>query len=265
MRIFWSFTRQSFFNAAAYKFEFWLQIVQVFFMMLSVYWVWNILYEQKPDAFGYDLGHIITYGLLGAIFEILYFHMDGPNSYMANQVRSGSIDTDLMKPLDFHLHMLARISGESAFRVVILVLPCLLLGFLFLHLQPPRDFTTALSFLLSMGFGFVVNFSLNFLLGTLAFVTLNIQGIEWGYYAVVRFFGGQLVPLWLFPGFIMTLADYLPFKCIYFIPISVFTGDLQSTALVHALWQQAFWAVFLAVAGRLSWNAVQKKLVVQGG
>ena len=46
-----------------------------------------------------------------------------PQWYMANRIKSGAIDTDLMKPLDFHWYMLARSVGEMLIGVGVLGLP----------------------------------------------------------------------------------------------------------------------------------------------
>jgi ABC-2 type transport system permease protein len=265
MRIFWSFGRQSFHNAAIYRFEFWLQLVSIFLMMYSVYWIWNILYAQAPGAFGVSLEQMTTYGVLGMALEAIFHPGRGPQTYMAAQVRSGAIDTDLMKPLDFQLHMLARNFGEMMFRFCMLVLPALAIGFLFLDFRLPSSLMNGVMFAFSLILGYLVLFSLNFLLGMLAVVTMNINSISWAYNAIVRFFAGQMVPLWLFPSMIGALAAVLPFQSIYYIPISIYIGKLNGTAAWQAIAVQLIWAAALMAIGRLAWLRVHAKLVVQGG
>ena len=70
----------------------------------------------------------------------------GPEWYIATQVRTGAIDTDLMKPLDFHFHMLARSAGEVLFGLGILALPAFAMGYFLFGLQPPGDVTASLLF-----------------------------------------------------------------------------------------------------------------------
>lgn len=265
VRIFWSFTRQAFMNTSAYRFEFWIQILQVFLVMYGILWVWNKIYFQMPNAFDISFEQMITYGILGMIFDTVYFHMDGPNVYITNQVRSGGIDTDLLKPVNFHFYIFAHVFGETIFRIFTLVLPSYIVAYFFLNLSLPNDFVTTFYFLLSAFLSFLLNFSLNFLLGLLAFVTLNLSGIEWSYYALMRFLGGQLVPLWLFPQFISFFGNLLPFKGIYYIPISIYIGKISGHEIINSILFQLFWLILLVLLGILSWNKVHKKLVVQGG
>jgi ABC-2 type transport system permease protein len=265
MKIFWSFARQSFHNTAVYRFDFWLQLVGTFLMMYSVYWIWKILYAQNTGAFGVSVEQMITYGALGMALETIFHPGRGPQFYMASQLKTGAIDTDLLKPLDFHVHMLARNFGELFFRFVTLSIPAVTIGIVFLDVRPPVDALHGGLFLISLLLGFLVLFSLNFLLGMLAVITLDIRSISWAYNGFVRFFSGQMVPLWLFPGFLAAAANALPFKSIYFIPISIYIGQLDTEAALQGLLFQAIWFCVLMLMGRLIWSRVHAKLVVQGG
>lgn len=265
MKVFWSFARQAFHSTAVYRFDFWLRLVTTFLLMYAAHWVWTTLYTQSPGAFGVSLPQMVTYGVLGMALQTILHPGYGPQAYIATQVRIGAIDLDLVKPLDFHLHMLARNAGETLFRFSVQSVPTLLVGYLLLGLQPPRGAQAALLFALSLALGYLVLFSLNFLIGLLAVVTLDIRNINWAYNALIGFLAGQMVPLWLFPRAINALAELLPFKSIYYIPMSIYIGRLQGLAAWQALGFQAVWLVLLVLAGRWGWGRVHARLVVQGG
>ncbi|MBI4927337.1 MAG: ABC-2 family transporter protein, partial [Anaerolineae bacterium] len=199
MRIFWSFARQSFHAAAIFRFEFWLRLVTSFVWMFSAYWLWRVLYTQQPGAFGVSLSQMVTYaGISAVVFMIMR-----PSTYVAysiaSRVKSGEIVMDILKPLDFHLHTLARSFGEVLFVSLTMGLPMLLAGMLLLQVQLPSTPLQALLFLTSLVLGVGVSFSLNYLLGLLAVFTLDIRNISWAYGAITRFFSGSEVPLWLLP------------------------------------------------------------------
>jgi len=44
--------------------------------------------------------------------------------------------------------------------------------------------------------------------------------------SLVTFFEGGLMPLDLLPNFVTRINDFLPFKYVVFVPISVFTGRI---------------------------------------
>jgi ABC-2 type transport system permease protein len=263
MKIFWSFTRQAFHAAAIYRFDFWLRLCSLCLVMYSVHQVWQVLYTQQPGAFGVSLEQMVTYGMLAIALDMILH--SSPQWYMAQQVRTGAIDTDLMKPIDFHLYMLARSAGEVLFALGVLSIPPLVVSFALLQMQPPPDAATSLMFGISLVLGFLIRFHLGFLLGSLAFITIDIRHISWAYYSLMWFLGGQLVPLWLFPGWLEAVAQGLPFQGIYFIPASIYIGRFASLSALAALGFQLLWVALLWLASRLVWARVQARLVVQGG
>src|SRR5215207_6473740 len=121
MKIFWAFARQNFHAFSTYRFDFFLRASSILILMYAMRWVWITLYTQRPGAFGVTLQQMVTYGVLSMAIINLFF--TGPIYYMAHQIRTGAIDLDLLKPMDFHLHMLARSTGEMLFRVLVLALP----------------------------------------------------------------------------------------------------------------------------------------------
>lgn len=263
MKLYWSFARAIFANAAIFRFEFWMRLVSLSLWMYSISRVWHILFTQRPGAFGVTLEQMVTYGVLGVLMESL---LDvGPEWYMSEQVRTGKIDTDLMKPVDFHGLMLAMASGEVFFNLGVLAIPGLALAYFFLDVRLPGDPLTAALFVVSVVLGFLVLFHIAFLLGSLSIVTLDIRSFAWAYYSLVGFFAGQMVPLWLFPDFLRRIAEVLPFQSIYFIPMSIYVGTLTGARALQGLGLQMLWAALLLVASRWVWGRVHRRLVVQGG
>jgi len=262
MKIFWAFIRQAFQLVSIYRFNFFAQIFLILLRMYAIYWLWRILYTQKPGAFGVDLNQMVTYGVMGMALEM--FMWSRPQNYMSRQVKSGAIDTDLMKPMDFHMQMLARSTGETMVGII-LALPALVLAYFLLGVRLPHDIGTGVLFIFSLVLGFLVLFHLNFLLGSLSVVTLDIRHISWAYYSLVRFFGGQMVPLWLFPTFLAVFAQALPFQATYYIPMSLYIGKLTGTEAIQAIEFQVIWLAGLVLISRLAWNWAHHHLVVQGG
>ncbi|HET9588559.1 MAG TPA: ABC-2 family transporter protein [Anaerolineales bacterium] len=264
MRVFWAFARQSFQTTVIYRFDFWLRVSTILLLMYSIRWVWVALYAQRPSAFGVSLEQMVTYGVLSMAVLNLFYSF-GVQYYISEQVRSGAIDLDLLKPLDFHIHMLARSAGEMLFRLFIMIIPAILCGYLFFGLQPPVTSLAGLLFAVTLLIGYLISFHLGFLLGTLSLVTLEVHSIDWAFDALMRLFSGQLVPLWLFPGVLGTLAALLPFGSLLATPLSIYTGVLRGDAILPAIALQLFWLAALALISRWLWGRVQAGIVSQGG
>ena len=263
MKIFWAFARQHFHALAVYRFDFFLRASSTVILMYGIRWLWVTLYTQRPGAFGVSLQQMVTYGVLSMAILNLFF--TGPPYYMAQQVRTGAIDLDLLKPWDFHFHMLARSTGEMLFRVFVLALPGLLVGYFLFDLQFPANAQSGFLFVVALLLGYLVNFHLDYLLGLLAFVAIEIHSIDWALHATSRFFSGQFIPLWLFPGLLGTLADLLPFRGTLFVPLAIYIGVLQGSAAAQAIWFQWFWLVVLFGVSRWLWAQIQVRIISQGG
>ncbi|HJR80008.1 MAG TPA: ABC-2 family transporter protein [Anaerolineales bacterium] len=263
MKLFWAFARQNFHATAVYRLDFWLRVASTPILMYGMRWLWITLYTQRPGAFGVSLQQMVTYAVLSMAIENLFY--TGPQFYMSRQVRSGAIDGDLLRPLDFHFHMLARSTGEMFFRVIVIALPAMLLGYFLFDLQLPETLQTTFLFVVTLLLGYLVNFHLDFLLGSLGLVTLEVHTIAWVFGAMARFFSGQLVPLWLFPGVLGLLANILPFRAVVSTPLSVYAGVLKGSAILQALAFQLVWLTLLLIVSRWLWGHVQARLVSQGG
>jgi ABC-2 type transport system permease protein len=208
-------------------------------MMYASYSLWTILYGQIPDAFGMDLETMTTYGVLGMLLISFVDAASDVSYYIAEQVRLGTLELDLMKPLDFILHMFYLNLGEFVLLLVTNGLPGLLFAYLFLDFNPPVSLEAGLAFVISLFLGYLVFFGISFLMGMLSIVTLDIPGLA-------------------------AIITVLPFKDIYFAPMSIYVGA-QQESLEAILLSQVLWAVGLILASWLVWSRVQRRIQVQGG
>lgn len=193
-------------------------------------------------------------------------HFGGPQLYIMDQVRKGTIEMDILKPMDFMFYMLAKHIGFVLVQLFLMVLPSLIVSYIFFDLALPTFiFINGAAFLLSLSFACLVTFFLKFILGLISMLTMNIQNIIFGYNAVLRFFSGQIVPLWLFPGVLGVISLYLPFRAIYSIPLSLYIGVYEGFDILAALAVQMLWVCALWLASRLLMRYVLRRLLIQGG
>lgn len=259
-----AFLRSEFYNLSIYRASFWMNLVYTFLMMYSVGYVWRALYAASPSAAGVSLPQMISYAVLGVALEAILHPRNGPQWYIMEQVRKGTIEMDIMKPVDFQFYMFAKNTGGIAVRFLFLVLPSLAAAFFLFSLEPP-GLPALGGFLCSLLFSVVISFLLNFIIGLLCMVTMNIRSINWGYNALLRFFSGQMVPLWIFPGVLGLISDILPFRGIYAIPMSIYIGNYAGPDMLGALGLQLAWILVLWPASRLLMKRVFARVMIQGG
>jgi ABC-2 type transport system permease protein len=264
MKVLYAFIRAAFHNAYIYRLDFWVGLLSTFIMTYATHSIWSILYQQSPDAFGMNLERMTTYGVLGILLMQVLSSAMSTQAYIATQVRLGTLELDLMKPLDFIFHMFCRNVGEFGVRLLTRFVPGLLFATLFLDFRPPPNLQVALAFLASVVLGYLVFFGANFIIGTLSIITLDIRSYAWAYNALVRFASGQMVPLWMFPPVLAAIAAALPFQAVYFVPMSIYIGAYEGS-LLRLLLSQLGWVVGLFLVAWLFWTRVQRRITVQGG
>ncbi len=259
-----AFFRTEFYSVSIYRISFWLRFVYTFLMMYSMGYIWKALYRSNPNALNVSLPEMVTYAILGVALEAILHPFHGPKTYMMEQVRKGTIEMDIMKPIDFQFYMFAKNMGGIVVKLLCQVFPPLVVAYFFFGFTVPH-IAQVLMFFVSLALGILVSFLLNFMLGLLSMIIMNIQNINWGYNATLRFFSGQMVPLALFPGFIGVLSAILPFRCIYSIPMSIYIGSSKGMEMLGELGLQAGWVLVLFVASRLMMRHVFRRIMIQGG
>lgn len=265
MKLLLGFARQSFVAMNMYLSHFWMQVLSNFMLMYGVYWLWNTLYQYRPDMFNTSLEQMLSYAMLAIILNFFLNPSNSARYTISNHVRSGDIQIDLLRPVDFPVYLITCSAGETLFTLMLPCLPAFLLGMVFLGLKPPANMIAGLLFALSLLLAFLVAVSLQFLLGLVSIYTIEARRIVWFYLAVLRFFSGQMVPLWIFPPLLAQIAAMLPFQLLVNVPLSIYIGRLEGMQAFQALGLQAVWAAGLLLFGRVMWRQAHHKLVVQGG
>jgi ABC-2 type transport system permease protein len=264
VRILGAFFRRALHMNMIYRVDFWLWLAGTFVMMYAVYSIWGMLYAQNPDAFGMNVEQMRVYGVLGILLELAMESAMWTQWYIADQVRTGTLELDLLKPLDFMYHMLSSNLGGAGVMILFQFIPGLLFAWLALGFRPPVDGVAAVSFVVSVVLGYLVFFFLNFLFGLLSIVTLDIRSYSWAYDSLVRFTSGQIVPLWMFPTPLRAIIGALPFQAVYYAPMSLYIGA-QEGSVATVLGSQALWALALFLLARFAWARVQRRIAIQGG
>ena len=259
-----AFVRVSFRNAFIYRLDFWVWSLSNVIMMYASYSIWTILYTQTPGAFGMSLEQMTTYGVLGMLLASFVDVAEEVTWYIAIQVREGTLELDVMKPISFLFLMLFRNIGDFCMILLVRGVPGLIFAILFLNFQPPPNLQAGIGFLISMTLGYLVLFAISMMVGMLAIVVLDIRSFGWVFMSVIYFASGQLVPLWMYPPTLQRIISALPFKDIYYIPMSLYIDAFPGT-LIEALRSQLIWVVALFAAARLFWVYVQRRITVQGG
>jgi ABC-2 type transport system permease protein len=255
------FMRTAMAREATYRFDVFTTIASVLVRVYLLRMVWIALYSRNAAPSDLPLHAIITYStvalLMGLVMDI------DQTRLLYDKLHTGSIATDFMKPISVPLYLFSDGTGEVLFHATLIV-PSLLFALLIVHIDIPSPAVLGV-FFVSFFLGYVVGFFINFILNCIAFWTLEIHAARLIVTWITDLFGGEIIPLVIFPAFLQKVAFALPFAAMFSTPLLIYVGVIKPQRYLEVLGLQLFWAVVLAGIAALAWRAGARRVIVQGG
>ncbi|WP_405152068.1 ABC-2 family transporter protein [Sphaerisporangium sp. NBC_01403] len=219
------------------------------------------MWEARPGLAGYDVTDAVTFCFLTQAF-IGPMEVFGGGLQLAQRVRTGDIALDLVRPASLQLWTLADDLGRAAFLFFVRSIPPAVVGALVFGIHVPASPVTWAAFLVSMVLGVTVSFGLRYLVALSSCWVVDDRGLQSLSLVMTTFFSGMVLPLILFPGWLGTLAQALPWAAMVQVPADVYLGKRD---ILGALAFQAMWAAVVLGAGALATRSARHKVVIQGG
>jgi ABC-2 type transport system permease protein len=252
----YGFRRHATYRAAAFAGAF----TNTIFGVLRAY-VLIALWSARPGLGGYDVTDAVTFCFLTQAF-IGPMQVFGGGLELSQRVRTGDVALDLVRPASLQMWSLADDLGRAAFLFLARSVPPTVVGAAVFGINVPVDPVTWAAFLVSVTLGIVVSFGLRYLVALSACWIVDERGVQSMSLVMTTFFSGMMLPLAIFPGWLGTLAQALPWAAMVQVPADVFLGK---TAPLGALAFQALWVAVVLAAGALATRSARRKVVIHGG
>ncbi|HUO58228.1 MAG TPA: ABC-2 family transporter protein [bacterium] len=225
--------------------------------------VWRQVYAQNTNTLSIPKAQMFPYLLLACCVN--YSLGMAVEFRIGQRIRSGLIATDLLKPVDFQISQGVQSISDGLFNGA-LGMVVFLCGYLFLGPGVLPGSTASLAlFLISFLLAFMVQYLICFIFVQGAFYTYSGYGIFAARGALHYTFSGVSAPLSLYPPFLKTIGEWLPFRHTLYSPVSIYMGWAQGPAAVDLILQQVLWVAGLYLLGKLLMIQSLKQLEVQGG
>ena len=207
---------------------------------------------QDGSIQGFDANAFIGY-YLGVTWmrRVTYLWIIGD---IENRIRTGELSAYLIRPLDMVHHVMtnaiashlvqALVTG-AVIAVIVLIVP----GQQFV-LTPMR----VLLFGLAVCVGFLFEFVVQYLVGSLAFWTTQVYSIFEAVFYIKTLLGGFVVPMALFPPVMRDILRWFPFQSSIALPIEILIGRATFEDAVFGLVVSALWVIGLAMAAIALWR-----------
>ena len=248
-----------------YRWNFGVRSIFWFFHLLVVYILWGAAYAGSPAIGGYSFAQTLTYFVV--VFVLQFFIGAFNEDYQISEdIRNGLINQFLLKPINYYAY---RLSVFTAARVVsgAFGILALLVALPFFHhflALPPEGWRLALG-LPAMVLTAIIQFSIAYCFGLLAFWFLDIQGFVILSMAVETLLGGQIVPLDLLPPSVFQVVRFLPFFYQAYFPAAILTGRQGLDFALQGLVIQAVWAFLLVALAEFVWRRGLRHHTAAGG
>jgi ABC-2 type transport system permease protein len=233
--------------------------------LIVIYFLWKAIYASSPTPVvnGMTFYDTMIYLVLASgLFNVMNSFIVW---YLGNDFKTGQIVSDLIKPMDYQVYKFFKTSGDHIISFFTTFVPTFIIVFLITHGSIKLG-VNLLYFLLSVILATIINFCVDFTVGTICFFTQSIWGINIVKEVVVALLSGATIPLAFFsPGF-RAVVNWLPFQAIYNAPLQILIGKSFSTGdYLSILCNQLFWVVAMLLLSKGFWMISKRVITVNGG
>lgn len=255
--------RIRFLTMLAYRVNYYSGIL-IYTLNIGVYYfTWQAIYGGQGTLAGFTADQMTTYIAVSWMARAFYFN--NLDREIANEIRDGSVAIQFIRPYNYIMVKMMQGLGEGCFRLLLFMTPGLIIACILFPVQLPTEPRLWLIFAWMLFMSFLINTQINIITGLSAFFVENNEGMMRMKRVVVDLFSGVIVPISFFPGWLITLNEWLPFQAITYLPSSVFTGRVPQDEILGVLGVQLIWLIVLSIPIVWLWRKARLRLFVQGG
>ncbi len=252
-------------QALEYRVSFFLSMLGAIFPILIQITMWNHLYRQSDAAaiFGYQQGEILLYTLLATIVSQLAG--TGFEWEMNSDIKMGGLNKYLIRPMGYKGYQFFRFLGQKAPRVMVVApVMAIIIGVAFwrgLQMSPGR----VLAFLAALSLALVLNFSIFYCVGLLAFWLTDVDKLFGTISIVLTVASGGVFPLDIFGGVVETMVNLLPFGYTTQFPVNIINGRFDWGRMGMGFAFQVGWILVFVCLGETMWRRGVRRYAAVGG
>ena len=247
-------------ETVAYRAEFlvWILTMTMPLVMLGL---WRSVAAEAPFAH-YQSQDFVAYYLANLIVRNLTSSWVAWN--VSEEVRMGTMSMRLLRPIHpivaFGSMHLAAVPFRSVMALPVAIILLASSGATALATDPLQLALVVPSIALA----WLITFSIQFALGSLAFWITQSGALVNLYFGAFSVLSGYLLPLDLMPGWIATVARFTPFPSMLAAPVTMLTRELTSGQIAELLGTQLGWAAGMVALALAVWRVGVRRFEAVG-
>ncbi|MBR0146487.1 MAG: ABC-2 family transporter protein [Eubacterium sp.] len=264
LRKYLSFLRAGLIEMVQYRLSLFIMVVGNLLYLILIYFLWKAIYASAGTdrVNGMTFSDTLIYLVLAtAMFTFMEMYAVWE---IGRDIQSGKMVLNLLKPMKYRTYLFWSYSGTLVSHFLVTFLPTLIIVRIVTGDAIPLSWNLLL-FLVAALMAVVINYSIDFIVGTICIFTESIWGINIMKQVIVLLLSGATIPVAFFPEGLRTVVYFLPFQSIYNTPLTILIGKETPENILWMMGLQLFWCVFLGVASRLFWSRSIRRITVNGG
>lgn len=258
-------TRAGIMETLQFRLSFVVMVIGNLLYLIVVYFLWDAIYESAGTDVvnGMTFSDTLIYLVLAtALFNFMEMYAVWE---IGRSIQSGKIVLDLLKPMEYRKYLFWSFSGSFIAKFLLTFLPTFIAVAIVTNGAIPMGINL-LYFVLSVVMAVSINYSIDFIVGTICLYTESIWGINIMKQVIVLLLSGATIPLAFFPDTLRTVVNYLPFQSIYNAPLTILlNGAPTAETVLTTLGTQLIWCIVMMVISKLFWKVSLRQITVNGG
>jgi ABC-2 type transport system permease protein len=247
-------------ETVAYRAEFlvWLLVTTLPLVMLAL---WSSVASEAPFR-GFEQKDFVAYYLSALIVRNVTGSWVGWQ--ISEEIRLGTMAMRLLRPLHPYVAFAASHVAAIPFRLVVALPVAVILLFSSGASALTKEPAQLALLGPSLALGWMINFNLVFILGTISFWATKTMALMNVYFALFSLFSGYLLPIQLLPSVISDVALVLPFRFGFSAPLELMTRSLDAEQIAWLVGGQIGWVVVTLASALWLWRAGVRRFEAVG-
>lgn len=248
MRKYWHIAVVSWQEYFTYRLNLGLEVIGGVLFTLVTIWLWQGIAAGRTSIGGFSETELVTY-LIGTSFIASYYFLAAQGDEINDEINRGFLSVILVRPLSPLLTWFVRDQARKLMTLTVGGSGLLLVALYYRQLLlPPADLSAVALLIIFVLLGSVLHFLLFSLFALFAFWSEQTWGERFMLRIVGELAAGVIIPLSLLPHVIYQTAAFLPFKFFAYVPMQLYLGKLEPSAVVGELIQLVGWLAVLGVS-----------------
>ncbi|HLD51223.1 hypothetical protein A3K34_01105 [candidate division WWE3 bacterium RIFOXYC1_FULL_40_10] len=232
-------------NQASYRTRFFGNTLGNIAYLVVYLFLWKYVFSSQSTIQGYTLGAMMTYYVLTFLLKS-FTNNNGISWVLSDHIRDGTLSNLLLKPISYNLYMFLNSFASQMLAVIFPII--FMIAATVLYSDTIKSPTNPGIFILVVLLSTMLNHLIFSLIGLISFWTIKSWGILSLFGRFADILNGSIFPLDFLPGWAIGVLNYLPFKYMMFVPVSVYLGRLEMSPaliLIQLAWIAGLLALYL--------------------